>query len=59
MTQQLFDYMEDFDNWELPTQDRREQLMEGVVCYNEEHGTNFDPEREFFNYERQRKQYEE
>ena len=55
----LFEYMEDFDNWELSTQERMEQLIDAIVTYNEEHGTNFNPDREFFNYERQRKQQDE
>lgn len=59
MTQQLFDHMEDFDNWELSTEDRKEQLMEAVIIYNEENGANFNPVTEFFNYERQRKQQDE
>ena len=51
----LYQFMEDFDNWELPTEDRKEQLMDAVVDYNEQHGTNYNPLAAFFNYERQRK----
>lgn len=57
MTQQLFDHMEDFDNWE--SEDRKEQLMDAVALYNEEHGTNFNTLAEYFNYERQRKQQDQ
>lgn len=55
----LFEFMEDFDNWELSTEDRKEQLMDAAVTYNEENGTNHNPLAAYFNYERQRKQQDQ
>ena len=47
----LFEYMEDFDNWELSTSMRKEQLMEAVEDFNAEYGTNHDPLLEYMRYE--------
>lgn len=55
----LFEYMEDFDNWELSTSERKEQLMDAVAEYNDENGTNHNPLAAYFNYERQRKEQNE
>ena len=54
----IFDYMEDWDNAELPDYERDEQLMEAVRDYNEEHGTNHDPQKALIKYKSvQRKKY--
>lgn len=55
----LYEFMEDFDNWELSTPKRQEQLMDAVLTYNEENGTDHNPLAAYFSYERQRKQNKE
>lgn len=55
----LFEYMEDYDNWELPTEERKEQLMESVLDYNEENDTDHDPEASFYRYEQNRQKQDE
>lgn len=55
----LFEYMEDFDNWDLSTSERKEQLMDAVLDYNEEYGTNHNPLSAYFNYERERKKQDQ
>ena len=39
----IYLWLEDFDNSELPEYDREEQLREAVVDYNETYGTNYTP----------------
>ena len=55
----LYEFMQDFDNWELGTSERKEQLMDAVVEYNEQHGTNHNPLAAYFNYERKRREEEQ
>ena len=51
---QLYETMEDHDNWDLPTEERKEQLEDAVRNFNEEHGTNYNPEFSYLKYERER-----
>lgn len=46
----VFEYMEDFDNDELPDYEHREQLREAVQDYNDEYGTAHDPEEKVIQY---------
>ena len=39
----IYLWLEDFDNSELPEYDREEQLREAVVDYNETYSTNYTP----------------
>ena len=47
----LFEYMEDWDNWELSTSERKEQLMDAVANFNDEYGTDHDPLLVYMKYE--------
>lgn len=47
----VFEFMEDYDNAELSNYERREQLEDAVMTYNEEHGTNHIPCVTFMKYE--------
>ena len=51
----LYDFLSDYDNWELSTSERKEQLMDAVVDYNERYGTDHNPLAAYYNYERERK----
>ncbi len=55
----LFEYMEDFDNWELSTSERKEQLMDAVRNFNDEYSTDHDPEKSYLDYERNRQKQDE
>ena len=55
----LYDFLEDHDNWELSTQERKEQLMDAVVTYNETYGTTHNPLAAYFNYERKRREQDQ
>ena len=46
----IYSWLEDFDNAELPHDEWIEQLEEAVVTYNEENKTNFDPKHTVYNY---------
>lgn len=39
----VYEFIEDFDNNELPPDDWREQLLEAVVEYNKQYNTTYDP----------------
>ena len=52
----LYEFMEDFDNSELSDSERREQLENAVMDYNEHYGTSYDSRRSFYNYESWRKE---
>jgi hypothetical protein len=49
--EELFEWMEDFDNQDLLDDDRRAQLEEAVVEFNEEHNTTYKRAQSFFQYE--------
>ena len=55
----LLEFMEDFDNWELSTQDRKEQLMDAVVEYNEKYGTDYNTSAKYLIYEQKRKEQDQ
>lgn len=46
----IFQQLEDFDNAELSDYERKEQLMEAVMDYNDSYGTDFDPDKEADRY---------
>lgn len=46
----LFQQLEDHDNAELSDYERKEQLMEAVMDYNESYGKEYKPEREADRY---------
>lgn len=47
----LNDWLEDFDNMELDPDSRKEQIKEAAEAYNENFGTNHNPDKAFKNYE--------
>jgi hypothetical protein len=49
--EELFEFMEDFDNQDLLPDDRQAALEEAVVEFNEEHNTNYKREQSFHQYE--------
>lgn len=59
--EELFEFMEDFDNEELLEDDRKDQLEEAVVEFNEQHETNYRRTQSFYQYEswKRRKNYTE
>ena len=46
----IFKQLEDFDNAELSDYERREQLREAVMDYNDSYGTTFDLDKEADRY---------
>lgn len=50
----IFLWMEDFDNSELPDYDRSEQLRDSVIIYNERHNTQHNPDSMVRQYIRNR-----
>jgi len=54
--EELFKYMEDFDDWSLSTEERKEQLLDAVGRYNEENNTAFKPNVAYLQYENSRKE---
>ena len=50
MTISVMEYLEDFDNEELPEYDRLEQLREAVEAYNNEHNTDYGKDTQVRNY---------
>lgn len=46
----VYEFIEDFDNAELPHEEWMEQLQEAVEKYNEEYKTSFDPKHTVYNY---------
>lgn len=46
----VYEFIEDFDNSELPHDEWIEQMEEAVMTYNEEYGTSFDPKHTVYNY---------
>ena len=51
---QLYEAMEDHDNWGLSTKERKDQLEDAVRNFNEEYGTNYNPEFSYLKYELER-----
>lgn len=49
--EELFEWMEDFDNEELLDDDRQAQLENAVVEFNEEHNTTYKRTQSFYQYE--------
>lgn len=57
---ELFEWMEDFDNADLLPDDRQAQLEEAVVEFNEKHNTTYKRTQSFNQYESwQRTRYNE
>lgn len=54
--EELFEWMEDFDNDELLDDDRQAQLENAVVEFNEEHNTTYKRTQLFYQYESWRRQ---
>lgn len=46
----LFKQLEDFDNPELSDYERKEQLMEAVMDYNDSYNTDYNPEKQANHY---------
>lgn len=46
----IYQWLEDFDDSELPLDEWIEQLQEAVEKYNEEYKTSFDPKHTVYNY---------
>ena len=59
MKEKLFLWLEDFDNIELDSDSRREQLEEAVRDFNEENNTTYHPMVAFKMYEQWRMQNQE
>lgn len=57
--EELFEWMEDFDNEELIPDDRQAQLEESVIEFNEQHETTYKRTQSFHQYEswKKRRQY--
>lgn len=49
--EELFEWMEDFDNEDLLPDDRQAQLEEAVVDFNERHNTTYKRTQSFNQYE--------
>lgn len=52
----IYLWVEDFDNAELPEYDRLEQLREAVIEYNEKYNTKYMPDSTVQRYERMKRQ---
>jgi hypothetical protein len=50
----ILDFVEDFDNADLPDHERHEQMREAVETFNEENKTTHDPEKTVLKYYRRR-----
>jgi len=48
--EEVFEYMQDYDNRELSEFEWKEQLMEAVRNYNSENNTNYDPHKTWKKY---------
>lgn len=46
----VFEHIEDFDNAELPMDDRIERMKEAVEFYNQEYGTKYSPSHTVYEY---------
>jgi hypothetical protein len=49
--EELFEWMEDFDNEDLLEDDRRAQLEDAVIEFNEQHNTTYKRAQSFYQYE--------
>lgn len=58
ITQELYDWMQDWDNWDLSSDERRDQLEQSVTAFNEAHETNHSPKNAFLDYEEKRRKPE-
>jgi len=46
----VYEFMEDFDNVELDDYEWKEQLRDAVKEFNEEHNTQYDPDKTLTQY---------
>jgi hypothetical protein len=55
----VYEFIEDFDNAELPHEEWMEQMEEAVETYNEHYNASHNPRVTVINYINRKKQHEE